>query len=365
MVFRSLPMFASLTPRKLFLIGAAVLLSAVGLWAALPLGAGAQSEGDLRDRIDKSKGSEQQLAADAETFGRLERKLAAQVAVLQGKLDAVQEELDGRLAQLARTRAGLARQRRRHAALLVRLETSRDVLATRLSELYRQGDTDTMTFLLGASNFTDLIDRSEFLSRVNRQDTRIIIRVGSARDDARVSAGRLRKLTGKQRKAAGLVRERRDAMATMREALAARQASFAEAKQARLAALGNARSNRKKLEGELDKLIEEQRKAANATPPSSGIPTAPGNSLGPNGGWAIPWAIVQCESGGQNFPPNWATASGYYQIITSTWDLFGGKEFAPQAYLASKAQQDIVASRIYNGGAGIGNWDCAVLLDLI
>jgi hypothetical protein len=156
------------------------------------------------------------------------------------------------------------------------------------------------------------------------------------------------------------VRERRDAMATMRSALAARQASFAEAKQARLAALSNARSNRKKLEGELNKIIEQQRKAAN-----SPGPVAPGNGLGPGGGWAIPWAIVQCESGGQNFPPNWATASGYYQIITSTWDLFGGKEFAPQAYLATKAQQDIVAARIYNGGAGIGNWDCAVLLQLI
>jgi peptidoglycan hydrolase CwlO-like protein len=350
----------SRTLAKLLLVGAAVLLGVVALWAALPLGAGAQSEGDLRDRIDKSRGQEEQLAADAATFGRLERKLGAQVAVLQGKLDTVQTELDGRLAQLAETRASLYRQRRRHASLLVRLSTSRNVLAQRLSELYRQGDTDTITFLLGASSFTDLIDRSEFLGRVNRQDTRILIRVGDARNEARESAGRLRKLTTKQRKAANLVRERRDALDTMRDALATREASMAEAKQARLAALSNARSNRKKLEGELNKIIEAQRRAANDPGPA-----APGNSLGPSGGWAIPWAIVQCESGGQNFPPNWATASGYYQIITSTWKLFGGLEFAPQAYLASKAEQDIVASRIWNGGAGIGNWDCAVLLDLI
>jgi peptidoglycan hydrolase CwlO-like protein len=363
MWFRSLPMSILPAYRKPLLVAAVVLFSVAVLWAALPLGARGASEGDIRDQIDKSKGTEGRLSADAETFGRLERKLATQVALLQGRLDAVQAELDGRMAQLGRTRAQLYAQRRRHARLLVRLSTSRTILANRLSELYRQGDTDTVTFLLGASSFTDLIDRSEFLGRVNNQDKRIIIRVGTARDQARESAGDLRVLTVKRRKAADGVRARRDGMASMRSALAAREASFAAAKEARLAALSNARSNRKKLEGQLDKIIAAQRKAAEDPGPST--PVAPGNSLGPSGGWAIPWAIVQCESGGQNFPPNWATASGYYQIITSTWALFGGTKFAPQAYLASKSEQDIIAARIYNGGAGVGNWDCASIVGII
>ena len=62
---------------------------------------------------------------------------------------------------------------------------------------------------------------------------------------------------------------------------------------------------------------------------------AAANPLGPtggSGGWAIPYAIVLCESGGQNLPPNSAGASGYYQIIPSTWKLFGGT--GPAAYLA-------------------------------
>ena len=74
----------------------------------------------------------------------------------------------------------------------------------------------------------------------------------------------------------------------------------------------------------------------------------------------IPWAIVQCESGGQNLPPNWAGASGYYQIIPSTWAAFGGS--GPAAYLTSKAEQDRVASRIWDGGAGASNWDCAAIV---
>jgi hypothetical protein len=74
-------------------------------------------------------------------------------------------------------------------------------------------------------------------------------------------------------------------------------------------------------------------------------------------GWAIPWSIVRCESGGRNWPPNSAGASGYYQIIPSTWRAFGGK--GPAAYLAPKAEQDRVAAAIYRNGAGAGNWVCA------
>jgi hypothetical protein len=76
----------------------------------------------------------------------------------------------------------------------------------------------------------------------------------------------------------------------------------------------------------------------------------------------IPYAIVLCESGGQNLPPNSAGASGYYQIMPATWKLFGGT--GPAAYLASKAEQDAVASRIWNGGAGASNWVCAGMVGI-
>ena len=67
-----------------------------------------------------------------------------------------------------------------------------------------------------------------------------------------------------------------------------------------------------------------------------------------------------CESGGQNLPPNGAGASGYYQIIPSTWHDFGGT--GPAAYLAPKSEQDAVAARIWNNGAGASNWACSAIV---
>jgi Transglycosylase-like domain len=80
------------------------------------------------------------------------------------------------------------------------------------------------------------------------------------------------------------------------------------------------------------------------------------------GPWVIPTAIVMCESGGKNWPPNSATASGYYQILTSTWLLYGGGQYTPQAYLAPKPIQDLIAARIWDGGRGAGQWNCTSIV---
>ncbi len=69
---------------------------------------------------------------------------------------------------------------------------------------------------------------------------------------------------------------------------------------------------------------------------------------------------MQCESGGQNLPPNSAGASGYYQFLPSTWKGLGGK--GPHAYLRPKAEQDALASKLWDGGRGAHNWVCASLV---
>lgn len=68
--------------------------------------------------------------------------------------------------------------------------------------------------------------------------------------------------------------------------------------------------------------------------------------------------IAQCESSG-----NWAanTGNGYYgglQFDVSSWIANGGGQYAPNAALASKAQQIAVANTYY-AKAGLSPWGCA------
>ena len=75
--------------------------------------------------------------------------------------------------------------------------------------------------------------------------------------------------------------------------------------------------------------------------------------------WALPCYIIQCESSFQNLSPNYASAAGYYQFLTSTWLSMGGGKYAPRADLATKQEQHIIAARLWAGGANASQWDCS------
>ena len=126
----------------------------------------------------------------------------------------------------------------------------------------------------------------------------------------------------------------------------ARPRSGAPARPARSALAGTRAGPRRRPSARCTSLIAERERAARERP-----------ARGPGGPWAIPWPIVQCESGGQNLPPNSAGASGYYQMLPATWKGLGGS--TPHAYLASKAEQDRLAAALWAGGAGARNWVCA------
>ena len=67
--------------------------------------------------------------------------------------------------------------------------------------------------------------------------------------------------------------------------------------------------------------------------------------------------IAKCESGNRNVNTlGGSTASGYLQILDSTWKAFGGKEFASRAINASREEQFIVGARVLQG-QGIAAWN--------
>ena len=74
------------------------------------------------------------------------------------------------------------------------------------------------------------------------------------------------------------------------------------------------------------------------------------------GPYSIPSYIVMCESGGNYGAVNGSSgAGGAYQILPSTWSLYGGKG-SPQS--APKQQQDQIAGQIW-ADSGPGAWVCA------
>ncbi|MDJ0317173.1 resuscitation-promoting factor [Arthrobacter antibioticus] len=100
----------------------------------------------------------------------------------------------------------------------------------------------------------------------------------------------------------------------------------------------------------------KERPAPKAAPTAEGAATgAPAPAMSNEAMWD---AIAQCESTG-----NWSinTGNGYYgglQFDIGSWMANGGGAYAPNASLATKAQQIAVANTYY-AKAGLGPWGCA------
>lgn len=341
----------------LLLAACAAALVAVGS-LALPAG-GAPSTDALRDQIDRQSGKEDQLASAADRLGALEQRASRAVDLMQGRLDAKQGDLDTLQAKLDETRQQLRAQRRRLARLRARLAESRALLGRVLRDRYMADTPDLVGVVLNSHGFSELVERIDFVGRIQDRDTTIISTVRSAQADAGRLAGALARDVPRQAAQTAQVQQERDALSAMSNALEERRSTLAAAHEARLQALSDTRSSRRRAERTLNHLEAEQAKAAR----QASAPGGPTSNVGPGGPWAIPWAIVQCESGGQNLPPNSATASGYYQFIDSTWQAMGGS--TPKAYLASKAEQDRLAAKLWAGGSGARNWDCAYIVGIL
>ena len=321
------------------------------LFALIPTAAtGAQGEGTLRGRIGAGKAREQSLSSAAARLGELERRAQREVAILQGRLDAAQQDLNAAQGRLQATQTKLDAARARAQRLRGRLAQVRTKLAGLLRERYMGDEPDFVTVVLSSDGFPQLLETLSFVKRVQRADANLLDLVRSARLDAGREQAALVKLEAKQQDDERDVQQHRDALAQMTAGVQERRDTIARAQAARLEALSAVRANRLKAEHELSRLLAARARAAAAS-------VGPAGSSGP---WAIPWPIVQCESGGQNLPPNSAGASGYYQFLPSTWKGLGGS--TPAAYQASKAEQDRLAARLWAGGAGRSNWVCAGLV---
>jgi septal ring factor EnvC (AmiA/AmiB activator) len=329
---------------KLALIAAA--LAAVAAALVAPALSRAQSENDLRRRADQARARERGLAGDVARLGALVTKLDRDIAIIERRRADVQAQLDADRIKLATLREELRAERRRVVRLKARLREARRVLSARLVELYQTPEPDLVTVVMRAHGFADLLEQSTYVRFVGHQDRRIIDLVRAARADASAAVVRLAHDESRQRQVTAAIQARRNALVAISASLQQRRAAVARARAARVALLAATRAQRKRLEKRIAALEAIRARAAFA--------------VGPGGPWAIPWPIVQCESGGQNLPPNFAGASGYYQILPSTWRLFGGA--GPAAWKASKAEQDRVATRIWAGGSGAHNWVCAALV---
>lgn len=334
-------------PRRPGLAWRAVAVFLAGVALAIPIArADAQSIDELNSRIGDARAQAEALNAEIETK-LLElaaaRQEASAAATREAELSEVLRRGQERAAALA-TRVQAAQADLRAAR--ARLDRALNALADRLVAIYKSATPDETTILLDSRGYDDLATRADLLRRIQAADRALVERVRElraevARQLAAVEAAKRRADAFNARVAAA-----RDQISAARAAAEARAAALSDARAAQVAALGALQD---RMAGWADRVQRLERiSAAEAAEEVAG--------WGGTGDWAIPEAIVMCESGGNYGALNPSSgAGGAYQILPSTWELYGGKGLPHEA---SPAEQDAIAAQIW-ADSGPGAWVCA------
>src|SRR5688572_4672072 len=137
---------------------AIVVVSALALWALLPMPASSQDESTLRGKIERGRERERTLTG---AVGRLDTLLARtqrELAIVHGRLTEVEGDLVVAEARLARTQERLRSERARLERLKVRLADGRELLAEQLVAAYKADEPDIVSLVVRAHDFADLIE---------------------------------------------------------------------------------------------------------------------------------------------------------------------------------------------------------------
>jgi peptidoglycan DL-endopeptidase CwlO len=253
---------------RLLLAGVSLPLA---LWAALPIGShGSSPPGRLgqiqhqiqtvQGKIGRRKGAERVLTTEIAAYSGRINALARRIGALQRREAAIQADLAAKRARLARLQDALRYQRARLVRLRAKLTHDRQVLAQRLVQLYVSDQPDLVSVILEARGFQDLLDRGEFLRKIDQQDRRIIALVSSAKADATSAAARLAVLERGAQDVAAAILERRNEVAAVKSQLIGTRVGLQRTRAGKSRALASVHSSREKLEGDLSGLRAEQAK---------------------------------------------------------------------------------------------------------
>jgi murein DD-endopeptidase MepM/ murein hydrolase activator NlpD len=254
--------------RRAFAAPAVAALGAVAILVAGVVSAGAQ---DLQGRLDAKQAEldeaqEQKgvLTTEIDAFNADIEQLSGEVALLRNREAAVE-------AELAEVQAELDLEVRHLELLRERLQRSLRVLEDRLVAIYKSNPPDFLTVILESDGFEDLLDRYEYLQRIEDRDAEIVARVRDLRDQTEETVARIRAARDEiAAKEAELERTRVE-LEQQKEALAA-------ARDKRQQALSEIDRHIEHLEGhieDLDAQIQEQLSASSAA-----LPAGPTSSSG-------------------------------------------------------------------------------------
>jgi murein DD-endopeptidase MepM/ murein hydrolase activator NlpD len=292
-----------------------------------------------RSRLAHARAREGALTSDISALSGRIRTLGGEIAALQRKEARAQNVLDARRAELARVRARFELEYARYVRLRKELEKAQVVLASRIVAIYKSDEPDLLTVVMEADGFNDLLVRTDYLSRIGKQDAAIVGRVKKLKEESQRKKELLEALKKRAEAAVAEIEAKTRELADARAGIQARQSDLSTARSQKRGSLNTVRDSRKELEGDL---AAQEAASAQVTAQLQG-----------SGGHA-PAGPIRGGSGGYIWPVNGPVVSGFGM----RWGrLHAGVDIAvPSGTPIRAARSGTVALAGWMGG--YGNYTC-------
>jgi peptidoglycan DL-endopeptidase CwlO len=223
------------------------VLALLGVVALAGTGASAQ---DLQSQVDEKEEELSEQREEKEVLTEDIAVLSDDISQLEGEIATLRTREATVLNELEAIRARLSAARDRLAGLRRRYHRSMGVLEDRLVAIYKQDQPDALTVILESDGFDDLIERYEYLNRIEEQDSTIIARVRDLKEETKTTVDEIE--TAK----ADIAAKKRE-LARTRAQLEAREGELVSARQSKAASVASIDENIERLEGDIEGLEEE------------------------------------------------------------------------------------------------------------
>ena len=244
------------------------LLLAGLLLAASPTASGQESASEQKEIVD---GRINALGRKIDAAREREGVLSAEIEVVTDKINALQGDVDAASARLDQLEIVLALHERKLERLnqLYALQTRKLVflqrqhreavarLSKRLVEMYTSEPTSSLSVVLEAGSFSDMLDQLEFLNTIGRQDRKIAGEVEHAKLQMQETRNSTRKTRGQVAETTATVAARTADQRAVRDRLAWSQRQLATARRDKRDVLADVREDKEEAIGHMRDLQAE------------------------------------------------------------------------------------------------------------
>jgi murein DD-endopeptidase MepM/ murein hydrolase activator NlpD len=197
------------------------------------------------------------LTTTISRFGEKIDRLTLEVATLRNQEAAVRVRLNAKQAELDRAVAQLDSAQKHLAVVRGHLKRALVALRERLVAIYETGTPDLLSVIVGADGYDDLVDRTEYLNRIQGMDEAVVGRVRELRDQVKRTVARLRAVKDRIEAARDAIAAEEQALAGARAAVQQRQSALVAARRRRVAALAKIKQTEQELDGDVASIQAE------------------------------------------------------------------------------------------------------------